>query len=556
MRGHWARDGGDDFARGAADGAAAAQRLEFTVTVRIDDVEAMIADGSHRGTITGTVTADGLADAPMPIENGEFGLFVDNPDKPQACKMTYRLPFQAPSGEALVLEGYKDVHHDRGFDLWADTTTLFTVIVPAGSGPSAAGSETGAPLGAGILRISATDFAHQLTTMRAINADSLAEGLEALARFGTFFAGKLLDIYGGIFARPTHFSPANTGLRLKRPLRLPAPEVIEPVTDDGVRLRLTRYRGGDRGPVIVAPGFGTSARAFLLDTVETTFPEFLCEAGFDVWLLDYRASPDLPTAETSFTLDVVADHDWPTAVNAVRAHTGADTVQALGHCVGSLTLLMALARGMKGVRSAISSQLTLHPMTVPLNQLRAKAHLANFLSAIQVRTLTTDLHDDPSWVERIGDELLKLYPAGRERCANPVCHRILFMYGEVFDHDQINEATHQALHEVFGVANLKTLEQISVMLRTGHAVAADGAERYLSHPENLRLPIAFMHGENNRLFVPEGSARTLEFLREHNDPDLYTRHIVAGYAHMDCFIGAHADRDVYPWIVSELERHP
>lgn len=554
MRGWWS-PGTSDFAEGASRGESAGSHLEFTVTVRIDDVEAMIADPGHRGQISGVVRASALGPEPFEIQQGEFGLFVDNPDTPQACRMTYRLPFTDADGRALVLEGHKDVHHDRGFDLWADTTTLFTRIVRDGDGyDEGDGGTDGDVVGAGILKISVTDFAHQLTTMRAINTQTPADGLKALARFGAFFAGKLVDIYGGVFARPTSFG-GEKGPRLRRPLRLPAPEIHEPRTADGVRLRLTRYRGGDKGPILVAPGFGTSARAFLLDTVETTFPEFLCEAGYDVWLFDYRASPDLPSAETSFTLDAVADYDWPAGVETVRAETGAASIQALGHCVGSLTLLMALARGLQGVRSVISSQLTLHPVSVPLNQLRAHAHLANFLSALQVRTLTTDLHDNPSWAERIGDELLRLYPAGRERCSNPVCHRILFMYGEVFDHDQINEATHEALHEVFGVANLQTLEQISVMLRAGHAVSASGEERYLSHPENLRLPISFIHGENNRLFIPEGSQRTLDYLVEHNGPELYSRHIIAGYAHMDCFIGARADRDVYPVIVSELERH-
>lgn len=550
MRGWWSL-GSSQYSAGAAEGKAQGSPLEFTVTVHIKDVEAMIADPAHRGQISGVVRAPALGPDPFEIDQGEFGLFVDNRDTPQACRMTYRLPFVLADGQTVVLDGFKDVHHERGFDLWSDTTTLFTRIVREGDHKFSDEDL----VGSGILKISVSDFAHQLTTMRAVDARNPADGLKALARFGAFFAGKLVDVYGGVFARPTSFG-GEKGPRLRRPLRLPVPEIHEPRTADGLRLRLTRYKGGDKGPILVAPGFGTSARAFLLDTVETTFPEFLCEAGYDVWLFDYRASPDLPSAETSFTLDAVADFDWPTGVEAVRAATGAESIQALGHCVGSLTLLMALARGMKGVRSVISSQLTLHPMSVPLNQLRAHAHLANFLSALQVRTLTTDLHDNPSWAERIGDELLRLYPAGRERCSNPVCHRILFMYGEVFDHDQINEATHEALHEVFGVANLQTLEQISVMLREGHAVSASGEERYLGHPEHLRLPIAFIHGENNRLFIPEGSQRTLDYLVEHNGRELYSRHVIAGYAHMDCFIGTHADRDVYPVIVSELERHP
>ena len=48
----------------------------------------------------------------------------------------------------------------------------------------------------------------------------------------------------------------------KRPLRTPVPELHHPVTDDGVPLQLTRFHGGDRGPVILAPGFGVSTLSF------------------------------------------------------------------------------------------------------------------------------------------------------------------------------------------------------------------------------------------------------------------------------------------------------
>ena len=94
----------------------------------------------------------------------------------------------------------------------------------------------------------------------------------------------------------------------------------------------------------------------------------------------------------------------------------------------------------------------------------------------------------------------------------------MFMYGEVYDHDQLNDATHEALHEVFGVANMTTFKQITLALREGHIVAADGADVYLPATDNLRLPISFLHGENNRLFTPEGSQLTYDYLIEKNGP--------------------------------------
>ena len=150
---------------------------------------------------------------------------------------------------------------------------------------------------------------------------------------------------------------------------------------------------------------------------------------------------------------------------------------------------------------------------------------------------------------------LRLYPAGKEYCANPFCRRMMFMYGEVFDHDQLNDATHEAIHEAFGVANLTTFKQISQALREGHVVSVNGDNIYLSNPERLKLPIAFLHGAKNRLFLPEGSEKTFEYLKEKNGSQYYTRHVFEDYAHMDCFIGKNAARDVYPVVTAELDRH-
>jgi choline dehydrogenase-like flavoprotein len=184
--------------------------------------------------------------------------------------------------------------------------------------------------------------------------------------------GALNEVYGGVFARASALNP-DAPPRAHRPLRCGAGEIHDFHTKDGVRLRLTRFEGGSKGPVIVAPGFGTSALAFTIDTTETNFPEYLFERGYDVWVLDYRASPALPSASTQFTLDEVATLDYPAAVETVLGKTGAESLQIMAHCVGSVTMLMSLANGLEGVRSAVASQLTLHPRMAPTRSARTSS---------------------------------------------------------------------------------------------------------------------------------------------------------------------------------------
>ena len=175
------------------------------------------------------------------------------------------------------------------------------------------------------------------------------------------------------------------------------------------------------------------------------------------------------------------------------------------------------------------------------------------LDALGVDLLTTEIDDDPSWFERLYDKALAIYPSGDEPCERAFCRRVMFMYGEVYDHDNLNEATHDHLEEAFGAANMTTMKQISQILRDDHAKSDDGAYDYLDGTAGLGIPIAFIHGERNRLFLPEGSALTYEFLREHNDPALYSRHVIPGYSHMDCFVGKDAARDVYPLVTAQLD---
>ena len=93
------------------------------------------------------------------------------------------------------------------------------------------------------------------------------------------------------------------------------------------------------------------------------------------------------------------------------------------------------------------------------------------------------------------------------------------------------------------------------MVRKGQIVDHTGKDAYLPHVDRLAIPIRFLHGAENRLFLPEGTSKTLQTLAGANDASLYMRVQIADYAHMDLFIGKNAARDVYPEVVAALERY-
>lgn len=343
-------------------------------------------------------------------------------------------------------------------------------------------------------------------------------------------------------------------LETDRPVALPAPHVFPVPTSDGTEIRLTRYRFGDKGPLVLAPGYGNMARAFALDTGHKNFVQYLGEHGYDVWLLDYRASPALPASRTQFTVDDIAQRDWPAAISRVRLETGAPSTQVLVHCVGSLSLVMALGAGLEGVRSAVCSQLGAHPIPTPANRARAALRLATAFKAVGISGLDTNYRPGRP-ADRAVDLLMRALPF-KYHCDDPVCRRICFIYGDVFDHDHLDESTHDQLKDVFGISNMTFFEHISLMIRHGRILDRHGHDSYLSHLERYAIPITFLHGEHNRMFLPSSTEHTYELFRRANGDGLYRRVLIPGYAHLDCWLGENAERDVFPIALDALEANP
>ncbi|HLM71116.1 MAG TPA: GMC oxidoreductase, partial [Polyangiaceae bacterium] len=599
------------FERGAYEGQATGSSLRFTLTIETDDLNAMIALPDHAAVTVGTVVATALHPKPLAVMGGIFNAFVQNPVEANTRNMRYRLPLVAEDGARYYLEGFKVILDDRGVDIWTDCTTLFTTV-HEGSGPE------GRVIGRGILRLTPYDFARQLQTMQVLGAKDKIERLTAMARFGELFAGPLFQIYGGIAmpnealfpgspatatatATATVTAPqaglkglvekanpltaltrageqiatavsnvqTTVGLNLerlikpahpdapprrKRPLRAEAPEVRDARSQDGTKIMLTRYRGGSKGPVMLAPDLGTSSRMYQLDTIDVSLTEYLVAHGYDVWLLDPRSSALLPTAGSPYTAEDIALKDIPAALAVVRDETGASSAQVVAHGFGALALTISLLSGLTGVRSAVLSQAAAHVVVPPLQEIRSGLHLASTLEALGVKDLKAYSEGRTDWKDRMFDLGLKLQlvpPA--ERCRSPICHRITFMYGLLFEHARMNEATHATLHELFGVAGVKAFEDLAAMVRAG-SVVRGGAAVLEASLGKLALPIAFIHGEKNRRFLPKSTEKTIEALRRKNGAALYSRHVIPGYGDIDCITGKDAVNDVFPHILAHLDR--
>jgi len=301
-------------------------------------------------------------------------------------------------------------------------------------------------------------------------------------------------------------------------------------------------------------GLGVSSLAFSTDLIDTNLTEYLYAYGYDVWLLDFRSSIELPYATTQYTADDIALYDYPAAVKTIIDLTGAANIQVIAHCYGAIAFNMAMLSGLQGVRSAVCSQVGSHFSTSTISRIKSGIHLDALLADLGIKSLNlyTDTHSD--WLNRMFDKGLQLYPTQQEEhCNSPVCHRITFLYAPIYEHDQLNALTHDNVHELFGVASISNFEHLGKMTRAGKIVNAKGEDVYLPHVERMAIPIAFIHGSENELWLPDSTRQTYNWLCEANGKQLYSRYLIPHYGHIDCIFGKNAAQDVYPIMLKHLE---
>jgi cholesterol oxidase len=183
--------GATDAEEGEKQGKAEGNACMFHLTITTEDVERFLADAAHPGSTRGWIDCEVLGGR-LAVDRGVFNLFVAS-DDPGLTLMLYRLWFADAAGNPLTLSGHKNVKDDPGFDLWSDTSTLYTRIL-AGH-VDADGEATAEVVAAGVLHIHLLDFARQLTTFRA-HGPTPGDRARGLGRFGRLFLGDLWDIYG------------------------------------------------------------------------------------------------------------------------------------------------------------------------------------------------------------------------------------------------------------------------------------------------------------------------------------------------------------------------
>jgi alpha/beta hydrolase fold len=555
MRGRVAL-GAEDYNQGWWQGTP----CSFRIDVRVADVDRFIDDPDHLATCTGTLRCDALGGR-MAIERGTFNL-LEEAGGARRRRMRYRLFARDGGGRELTLSGFKNVEDDWFRDTWADTTTLFTSIYPGHVDEAA---EDGAqPVATGILKVSCLSFMRLMLGMRGRLRDK--------KRFFTLFSKSLLAVYLGPPSetgepdfparhpgaerwqgRPPgewHDCPGRPGLRRR---------IIGVGTADGRELTVhnIRAQAGEPadGPVLLAHGTGTRAEIFYGAPIQRSIVDALVEAGFDVWVANWRGSIDLPACD--YVLDEVARFDHPALIAAVLRETGAQTLKALVHCQGSTSFALAAAAGLvPQVTDVVSTSVSYHVDVPRMSKLRMRVLLPLLAPGYP--------GFDPQWGVRptaLRPRLLAAYARlVRRECREPVCQVANYVYGAggnvLWDHANIDEPTHEWISREFGWVPTSFFKQMARCARAGHLVAADGSDA-LPQDAVLRPPAdiprwTLVAGTANRCFLSRSQERTFAWL-ERLEPGRHRLELLPRYTHLDLFFGRDAARDVFDLVVRALQ---
>lgn len=476
--------------------------------------------------------------------------------------------------------------------------------------------------GRGLLRLDGRFLAGQgFPLIRITRQENQMVALAELASWGACLLRMLVSIHLWSFRAPDiaatsapQLLPATRAPRLSRPTRmldallrrkrLPTPEISEfemepPRQGVAVRLRLTRYRNEGGPPIALIHGYSASGSTFTHQSIPKPLALYLHERGHDVWVLDLRTSAGLPSGKLPWHFEDAALADIPFAIAHIRKATGAQQVDVIAHCIGSLMFSMALlthpaelwkfdlvepADGgplpkrygpeLQALRASVG-RVILFQKAPTLVYSDANVLRAYFMRALRRVILPEDYQfqvpvDAPGVAGGLMDRLLSTmpYPSSEFRRENPFWrfwkrtpwagfrHRMDALYARDFSLKNIAGRTLASIHDLFGPLNLETVAQAIHFARLN--TITDGAGRAIdTQAETLaerwpRRGTMIVHGvENGLADLATVDVFDMHMQRAGLKPAIRR---IPGYGHQDCLIGRHADRDVFIHISKFLEQ--
>lgn len=332
-------------------------------------------------------------------------------------------------------------------------------------------------------------------------------------------------------------------------------EIIEFETADGFRCNLEHPLGQQptKSPVLLVHGAGVRGNIFNPPTTKNLI-QYLLEEGYDVWIENWRGSIDFPPNE--WDLDQVALNDHPAAVKKLVELTGSQDIMAIIHCQGSTSFMISVMLGLvPEVKTVISNAVSLHPIVPSYSLFKLWGYIP------MVKNFFTYL--DPQWGLDAPDfksRMLRLLVQATHHERDTLVGKFVsFVYGAGFPAlwqlDNLDEDTKEWIQHEFAAVPLSFFFHIRKCISEGKLVPLDtDSEREYVPMGDSELPrIILFAGAKNKCFLPESQRKTFAYL-EAREPSKHTLYVLDDYSHLDIFFGKNAHLDVFPLMISELNK--
>jgi hypothetical protein len=231
-------------------------------------------------------------------------------------------------------------------------------------------------------------------------------------------------------------------------------------------------------------------------------------------------------------------------------------LKAIIHCQGSTSFMWSAAAGLlPKVNVIVSNAVSLHPVIPEWSHLK----LPFAIPILKGQTPYVDCQwpDHPD--SAIARAIVEAVRLTHHECDSIYCKMVSFTYGAGFpalwSHANLNDDTHDWIHQEFAKVPITFFEQMIKCVRAGHLVPVSNvgvpADVTTEAPQT-DARFALFAGLQNKCFLPESQQRTYEWLNAHA-PGRHTLHLIPNYGHLDIFMGKDASSNIFPLIVQELE---
>ncbi len=317
-------------------------------------------------------------------------------------------------------------------------------------------------------------------------------------------------------------------------------------TADGWEVSLVQYKpdGAPRGrPILLCHGISANGRNLDLDE-RHSLARWLAAHGRETWTLSLRGTGDSDGVDlekgrkAGYDLDTFWRQDLPAAIAMVRASTGADAIDYVGHSMGGLIAYAYLSQGGEGLNAVV----TLGTPT----RLDWNGDFDPLVSGL--------------WDFAFGE--------GGTIPVLGLAHAFMPLHGEItgtpvdimlYNPENVTAGTWRRLLAI-GIADMPgpLTAHLLQLVRKGSFGSRDGTLNYRKDMGRITRPVLVIAGKRDRLATPPAVKDGFRALG--GPKEWYVAGQVNGaqadYGHMDLVVGERAGDEVWTKALDFLDRHP